>query len=129
MPYRTEKVAEAIKSAVAEIIVEELADPKLGFVSITAIKLANDYKQATLYFSSFGENIEQEVVMNHLNHAAKFIKNRLKDKVVLRYIPELVFEIDRLLQEEQKIGKVLDDLKKSQANNETTDETDCSEIP
>jgi ribosome-binding factor A len=124
MTYRIQKITEAIKSAVAEIIVEELADPKLGFVSITAVKLTNDYKHATLYFSAFGDNIEQEVVLQHLNHAANFIKNRLKDKVVLRYIPELVFEIDRLLQEEQKIGKVLDDLKKSQANNATTDGTD-----
>lgn len=113
MPYREQKIAEAIKNAVAEIIVEELADPKLGFVSITAVKLLNDYKQATLYFTAFGENVEQEVVLDHLNRAAKFIKKRLKDKVVLRYLPQLVFDIDRLLQEEQRIGKVLDEIKRS----------------
>lgn len=114
MPYRLQKVAEAIKSAVAEIIVEDLADPKLGFVSITAIKLNNDYKQATLYFTAFGENIDQQVVLNHLNHAANFIKNRLKSKVVLRCIPELVFEIDRLLEEERKIGEILNEINKQQ---------------
>ena len=112
MPYRLHKVAEAIKNAVAEIIVEDIADPKLGFVSITAVKLTNDYKHATLYFSAFGENVKQEVVLNHLNRAANFIKNRLKDKVVLRYLPELVFDIDRLLQEERKIGEILNELNK-----------------
>jgi ribosome-binding factor A len=121
MPYRLQKVAEAIKSAVAEIILEDLADPKLGFVSINAVTLTNDYKKATVFFTAFGEKIDQQVVLSHLNHAANFIKHRLKDKVVLRYQPELVFEIDRLLLEEQKIGKVLDELKKSQEENETAD--------
>ncbi len=121
MPYREQKVAEAIKSAVAEIILEELADPKLGFVSINGVRLVDNYKQAKIYFTAFGDNIDQEVVLTHLNRASNFIRNRLKDKVVLRYLPELVFEIDRLLQEEQKIGKMLDELKKSQANNDTTD--------
>jgi len=117
MPYREQKVAEAIKSAVAEIILEDLADPKLGFVTITAARISNDYKKATLYFTAFGENVKQEEVLEHLNHAANFIRSHLKEKVILRYLPELTFEIDRLLEEEQKIGKVLDELNKLQETN------------
>jgi ribosome-binding factor A len=115
MLYRGQKIAEAIKNAVAEIILEDLADPKLGFVTINAVKISNDYKKATLYFTAFGD-VNQEEVLKHLNHAANFIKSHLKEKVVLRYLPELVFEIDLLSKEEQKIGKVLDELKKSQNN-------------
>jgi ribosome-binding factor A len=112
MPYREQKVAEAIKHTVAEIILKDLADPKLGFVTINAVKLANDYKKATLYFTAFGDNAKQEEVLKHLNHAANFIKSHLKEKVALRYVPELTFEIDRLLEEEQKIGKILDEINK-----------------
>jgi len=56
-------------------------------------------------------------VLEHLNHAANFIRSHLKEKVILRYLPELTFEIDRLLEEEQKIGKVLDELNKLQETN------------
>jgi ribosome-binding factor A len=118
MPYRAQKITEAIKHAVAEIILEDLADPKLGFVSVNGVRISNDYKKATVYFTAFGDNIKQEEVLRHLNHAANFIRSHLKEKVVLRYIPELTFEIDRLLEEEQKIGKVLDELKKSENSNQ-----------
>lgn len=113
MPYREQKIAEAIKSAVGEIILEDLADPNLGFVSITAIKLANDYKQATLYFTAFGEKADLQIILSHLNHAKNFIKQRLKYKVKLRYLPELTFEIDHLIETERKIGTMLDQLKHS----------------
>jgi ribosome-binding factor A len=114
MPYREQKVAEAIKHAVAEIILEELGDPKLGFITITAAVISADYKKATIYFSSIGDENQQAESLKHLNRAAGFIKSRIKDKVVLRYIPEIVFEIDTLLQEEQRIGKVIDELNKNQ---------------
>lgn len=114
MPYRGQKIAEAIKNAVAEIILEDLADPKLGFVTITATKISNDYKKAILYFTTFGEGVEKKEILQHLNHAANFIRSHLKQKVTLRYLPELVFEIDTLLEEEQKIGRLLDTLNKSE---------------
>lgn len=116
MPYREQKVAEAIKHAVAEIILEELGDPKLGFITITAAVISADYKKATIYFSSIGDENEQGESLKHLNRAAGFIKSRIKDKVVLRYIPEIVFEIDTLLQEEQRIGKMIDELNKNQTS-------------
>lgn len=114
MLYREQKVAEAIKHAVALIILEDLADPKLGFVTITRAKISNDYKKATIYFSvmeSDDEGESQQVeTLQRLNHAANFVRAQLKHRVVLRYIPEIIFEIDRLLQEEEKIGKVIDEL-------------------
>ena len=112
MPYREQKVTEAIKGAVAQIILEDIADPRLGFVTITGAKMTKDYKKIIIFFSVMGDAAQQEESVKRLNHAAGFIRNHLKDKVTLRYIPELSFEIDRLLEEEQKIGKVIDELMK-----------------
>lgn len=112
MAYREQKVTSAIKDAVAQIILEDICDPKLGFVTITAAKMTKDYKKITVFFSTMGDATQQAESLKRLNHAAGYIKNRLKEKVSLRYTPELFFEIDTLLEAEQRIGKVLDELNK-----------------
>ena len=121
MPYREQKVTEAIKAAVAQIILEDIADPKLGFVTITSAKMTKDYKKIIIFFSVMGDAAQQEESEKRLNHAAGFIRNHLKGKVIVRYIPELSFEIDRLLEQEQRIGKVLDELNKPQGSFTTND--------
>ncbi|MEO0084370.1 MAG: 30S ribosome-binding factor RbfA [candidate division WOR-3 bacterium] len=114
MPYREQKLTEAIKDAVAEIILEDLVDPNLGLVTITAAKLTKDYKKITIYFSALGNNEQKVRSLKSLNRAANFIQGHLKNKVKLRYTPKLVFEIDHLLEQEQRIGKVIDELHKSE---------------
>jgi len=116
MPYREQKVSEAIKHAVAEIILEDMGNPRLGFVTITAAMISADYKKATVYFTLIGDEDQQAETLRQLTKAANVIKNRLRDKVTLRYLPDLVFEIDTLLKEEQRIGKVIDELKKPQTS-------------
>ncbi|MCS7257773.1 MAG: 30S ribosome-binding factor RbfA [candidate division WOR-3 bacterium] len=104
MPYRNEKIAETIKCAVAEIILTDLQDPVFHFVTITGIKLSSDLRQATLYFYNFDEKVNNNIVLAHLNHAANFIRNRLKEKIITRYIPQLNFKLDELVLEEKKLS-------------------------
>jgi ribosome-binding factor A len=111
MPYRAEKIAETIKSAVAEIILTELQDPNFHFISITGIKLSNDLKQATIYFYSFDENVSNAIVLKHLNHARHYIRNRLKEKVLMRYIPKLDFRLDENRETEKRIEDILRQIK------------------
>ncbi|MEO0072501.1 MAG: 30S ribosome-binding factor RbfA [candidate division WOR-3 bacterium] len=113
MPYRIEKIAETIKCAVAEIILTDLQDPMFNFVTITGIKLSNDLRQATLYFYTFAENVNNAVVLAHLNHAANFIRNRLREKVIMRYIPQLDFKLDELVVEEKRLSELLRRIKSS----------------
>ncbi len=112
MPYREKKVANAIKDAVAQIVLHDLADPNIGFVTITGAKISSDYKKAFIYFSVIGDEARQQETLRRLNHAAGYVRHLLKQKVILRTMPEIHFEIDTLLQAEQRIGLILDDLSK-----------------
>ncbi|MEO0091857.1 MAG: 30S ribosome-binding factor RbfA [candidate division WOR-3 bacterium] len=112
MPYRERKVANVIKDAVAQIVLQELADPNIGFVTITGAKITSDYKKAFIYFSVIGDEEKQQETLRRLNHAAGYVRHLLKQKVILKTMPEIHFEIDTLLQAEQKIGSILDDLHK-----------------
>jgi|UniRef100_A0A7C6ED15 ribosome-binding factor A len=110
MSYRPKRVANVIKEAVANIILNDLADPNFCFVAVTQAKVSPDLKIATIYFSILGDKIQQERVFDHLNRAKGRIRQLLGKRITLRYLPELNFEIDALLLEEKKVGEILDEL-------------------
>jgi ribosome-binding factor A len=110
MSYRNKRVSEVIKEAVANIILQDLSDPHFGFVTVTRAKVSPDLKNATVYFSILGDTDQQNRTLDHLKRAKARIRHLLSGQVTLRYLPELNFEIDKLLLEERKVGQILDEL-------------------
>lgn len=124
MSFRNKRVAKVIKEAVASIILQELQDPNFGFVTVTQASVSPDLKNATVYFSILGDNVQQNRTLEHLNRAKGLIRHRLAGQVTLRYLPELTFELDKLLLEERKIGEIIKELHRAenQDHNEQSSE-------
>ncbi len=110
MSFRNRRVAKVIKEAVASIILQDLQDPNFSFVTVTQARVSPDLKNATVYFSILGDNVQQNRTLEHLNRAKGLIRHRLAGQVTLRYLPELTFELDKLLLEERKIGEIIKEL-------------------
>lgn len=107
MQYREERVAAAIREAVAEIILKEMSDPAIGFVTVTRCRVSHDLKNAAIYLSIMGDQAQQETGLAHLRHAVGFIRKHLSQRVKLRYLPELRFALDDVLAQEQRVGDIL----------------------
>ncbi len=107
MHHRDKRVADAIKDTVAEIVTTEIADPKVGFVTITRCHITRDLKHATVYFTALGDAQRQQEAATHLIHATKFIRYRLGQKVKFRYLPELRFAQDSIVAEEIRINEII----------------------
>ena len=110
MQHRQKRIADAIKDAVAEIILEELSDPKIGFVTVTRANVSKDLKNATIYLSIMGDTKKQAEGLKRLDHARNFIRYHLARRVKLRYLPELRFARDEILDQEKRVGDILDHL-------------------
>jgi ribosome-binding factor A len=110
MLYRDKRVAEALRSEIAKIITFELADPNLGFVTVVGVRLAKDLKHATVYVSVIGDEPKKKLTVDHLERARGYIKNRLADRIVLRYMPDIHFRFDELLAQEERISEVISQL-------------------
>ncbi|MFB0509844.1 MAG: 30S ribosome-binding factor RbfA [bacterium] len=121
MSYRNKRVAEVIKEAVANIILQDLSDPNFDFVTVTQAKISRDLKNATVYFSIFGDKEQQNRTLAHLNRAKGLIRHLLAKHVTLRYLPELYFELDTLVLKERKVGEILDGLHQAE-NQDKKDE-------
>lgn len=107
MLHRNERAAELIKEQVAGIITRDLADPKLGFVTIVGVRMTKDLKRAIIFVSVIGDDAKRKETMAHLKKAAGYIRGQLAHRVTLRYTPELSFEYDTLLEQEQRVGELL----------------------
>lgn len=95
MSHRTEKVASSIRQWVAEIIREELSDPRISrLTSVTRVEVAPDLSSAHLYFSTIGTAGEQRTSMAGLQHARKRIQVLVAKRLHTRLTPELIFHED-----------------------------------
>ena len=110
MQHRDKRVADAVRDAVAEIITNEISDPRVGFVTVTRCHISRDLKQATVYFTILVPEGKQKEAFLHLDHAKGYIRRRLAQKVKFRVMPELHFSIDDVLAHEMRINEVISDL-------------------
>jgi ribosome-binding factor A len=110
MQHRDKRVADAIKDSVAKIVLSELSDPKIGFVTVTRCHISRDLKNATVYFSIMGDEATQRTSLEHLQGACRYIRRRLGQLVMFRVVPELHFALDDVLAHEMHINEIISKL-------------------
>ncbi len=113
MPFRAEQVAERIKEELADIIRLRMSDPRVGFVTITRVKVSDDLTFARVYVSEIpveGKPAGQSV--RALRHATGFLRTELGKRMRLRQTPELRFLADTSIEAGIRMTTLLDDLAK-----------------
>lgn len=110
-PRRPEQVAETVRQVVADALLTELRDPRIGFVTVTAVRVSNDLSHATVLVSVMGEAADKARALEGLQSATGFLRSRLGKALASRVIPELRFELDRGLEHAQRINHILAELR------------------
>ena len=109
---RSDRVGDLIQQEVASMILHgEIKDPRIGFVTITHVKLSPDLKDAKIYFSQIGTDKAKEKSRLGLNNASGYVRRALAKKLSLRRIPSVEFFFDDSLEYSEHIEKVIKDLK------------------
>ncbi|MBI4654001.1 MAG: 30S ribosome-binding factor RbfA [Nitrospirae bacterium] len=124
-PYkRSIRVSDLIRKEIAEIIMHKLRDPRVGFVTVTGVDVSDDLRNAMVYVSVL-EEARQDEVIKTLNASAKFIRGELAHGVRIKFIPRLIFKIDKSIEYGIKIDKILNEIK-SQATQDESETEDGS---
>jgi len=108
---RQDRVAEAIRKEVSLIIHDELNDPRLGFVTITAVEVTADLREAKIFFSVLGSDDERKKTKAALDSGLGFIRKLIGERIQLRFVPELMFREDRSSEYGTRIEEVLNEIK------------------
>ena len=107
---RSDKVAEAVHELVSELLVKGLKDPRIGFVTITGVKVTDDMRLATVYFTVIGTDEEKKATEQGLNSARTFIRKEMGKKFRMRYVPEVVFKYDASVEYGYRIESILKEI-------------------
>ena len=113
---RLNRVAEAIKVEVAQILQQELKDPRIGFITVTSVRITADLQHATVYFSLLDGHGDLAKTESGLKSSAGFIRKLIGERLRLRVTPELHFKSDPSIVENIRISKLLSDLNKPEQN-------------
>ena len=92
MQHHSERVTEAIREELAEILGFEMADPRLASVDVVSVALAPGGRLAIVHVSPAGDINQQKGAFLALEHARNFLRHELASRLNLRKVPDLQFE-------------------------------------
>jgi len=115
---RADRVAGLIRADVSEIINKEVKDPRLHAVTITAVKVSDDLRNAKIYFVEMGKDECSPEIKAGLAQAAGFIRRELGKRLQLRSVPELLFVHDQSFGYGNRIEKLLAEIAAQEEKND-----------
>ena len=108
--HRTERLAEALKDEIAEVVGFELEDPRVEAVTVTDVKVSDDLRDAKVYVLAEGTEDEKKRALTALQHAALFVRQQVALNLSLRHAPHLHFVRDTAEENASRVGTILGDL-------------------
>ncbi|SEO79929.1 30S ribosome-binding factor RbfA [Propionispora vibrioides] len=113
---RVEKVQEFIKQEASKIILNELKDPRVGFVTVTQVEATGDLRHAKIYVSLLGSDEQKAQTWEGLQKALGFLRSEIGKRLRMRFSPELTLHLDESLDYSDKIQKLLLKIKEDEDN-------------
>ncbi len=108
---RPQRVAEAIREAVAEFLQAGARDPRIGMVTVTSVKVTADLKRAVVGVMVHGDDDAKAQSLKALAHAAPAFRREIGGRLTLKTVPEVVFELDRDQERAARIDALLAQLR------------------
>jgi ribosome-binding factor A len=112
---RPDRVGHEIQAAIASLITRgEIRDPRIGFITITGVKVSPDLRVAKVYYSMLGTDEERSESQKGLEAAKGFIRREVTSRIQLRVSPEIYFVFDKSIVEGDKIDRLLREVKEKE---------------
>lgn len=108
MSRRTERINALLREQLSDLVQRGVKDPRVtGLVSITAVEVAKDLSQAKVHVSVYGTPEERASVLTGLTSAASFFRRELRQRLDLRWIPDLVFVADTSIERGARVLELM----------------------
>ena len=108
---KQQEVTELLRREISRIILYELSDPRMGFITITRLKLGGDYRSAKVFVTVRGSRADVGKTLDALAHARGHIQALVGERLKLRYTPVLEFVKDVELGKALRVDRLIEELK------------------
>jgi ribosome-binding factor A len=112
---RTDRVGEEFREVLAEEI-PKLKDPRIGFVTVTGVRVTADLRHAWVYYTAFGDESARRATRAGLRSATAHLRSAIGRQVRLKFLPELEFEEDRTAETAERIDRLIEGLHHQEAS-------------
>lgn len=110
MSQRTARVDELLRQEIGAIVAREVADPRIGFATITRVETTRDLSHARVWVSVIGQPDERRATISALSRAMPFVRHELGKTLRIRRIPDLHVELDDTAERGTRVLRLLDEL-------------------
>ena len=110
MSQRTERVDELLRQEIGSIVAREIADPRVGFATITKVETDRELRHAKVWVSVIGQPGERAETISALTHAMPFIRHQLGERLRIKRIPMLHVQVDDTAERGTRILQLIDEL-------------------
>ena len=104
---RIEKLQELIKQEMGKMLLTDLKDPRIGFVTVTDVEMTGDLRSAKIFISVMGGEEKVKSSLEGLQSALGFIRREIGQRIKIRFTPEISFALDTSLDYGDHIQKLL----------------------
>lgn len=115
MTQRTERVDELLRQEIGAMLEREVADPRIGFATVTDVRTTPDLRHARVLVSVIGGSSERTATLRALDHAMVFIRRELGSRLRIRRIPDLHVELDDSIERGTRVLRLLDAIESGEA--------------
>lgn len=106
---RTLRVADQIQRELADLVQNEIKDPRVRQITITAVEVTRDYSNAKVFYTTLCNKEENVLVEKGLEHARGFLRTHLAHRMKLRITPQLHFVFDASVERGVRLSKLIDE--------------------
>ncbi len=107
MSQRADRVAEAFREEIMDIIQKSLKDPRIGLTTVTNVRVTNDLQHAVVYISVLGDSNDKKETLKRLIHAKGYIRSEMGKRVRLKFLPDIDFKLDNTVEEQMRVAEIL----------------------
>jgi ribosome-binding factor A len=104
---RMRRVDEAMREVLSDVIAKDLKDPRIGFVTVTAVNTSRDLRHARVYVSVLGDQRAREQTLDGLRSAHGYLQGAIASELTLKRTPSLVFEYDETVARAARLTELM----------------------
>ncbi len=104
---RVRKIADRIQVTVAEMLERRIKDPRLGFVTVTDVRLTGDSREATVFYTVMGSDADQAGTAAALASATGLIRSQVGKLLAMKFTPTITFVLDAVPENARQIDDLL----------------------
>lgn len=114
MKQRASQVAEELRKIISMILLDDLNDPRMGFVTVTHIEVTDDLKHGRIFYSVLGSEEQKKSTQEALEENLSYIKRLAVEGINLKFAMDIKFEEDKSIDYSFKIDNILKKIKKKE---------------